>query len=141
MRVVRIHEDPTAALDPALYEYLDAKAAKDRADARLLAATKVLQEQMEQKHQKSMTWTHDGQRKTVTYVAPVQTVIDEKGLRRALRAKVFDKYTVTTKKLNRTAMEHAMSTGEVDPMVVAKYVTEKPSTPYLKYSVKDEEEE
>lgn len=69
-----------------------------------------------------------------TYVQPVSVVIDEKGLRKALGARTFDKYTV--RKLNRKAMEQAMERGEVSPMVVAKYVTEKPSQPHLKYSVK-----
>lgn len=94
----------------------------------------VLLAHMQENHQKSASVTRMGVRLQVTYTAPVSVTIDEKGLRRALTAKVYDKYTV--KKLNRAAMEDAMSNGVIDPMVVSKYITEKPSQPYLRFSEK-----
>ena len=139
MQITRIHEDPQAAVDPLLSEYLDAKAAFDLAKARLDVAASELLNSMEDKHQKSYRWTNGDRQRSVTYVRSDRAEIDEKGLRKALTAKVFDKYTV--KKLDRKAMEAAMDTGEVDPMIVSKYVTTKPGAPYLKYSERNVEEE
>lgn len=93
---------------------------------------------MAAKHQKSFTWQHEGRTRKVTYVQAETTQIDEKGLRRALTAKVFDKFTV--KKLDRKAMEAAMDSGEVDPMVVARFVSAKPNSPFIRYTEKDSEE-
>jgi hypothetical protein len=93
---------------------------------------------MEDKHQKSYKWAHNGKQRTVTYVRSDRVEIDEKALRKALTAKVYDKFTV--KKLDRKRMEAAMSAGEIDPMVVSQYITSKPGMPYLKYSEKEIEE-
>lgn len=94
---------------------------------------------MEAEKQKNVKWTgHDGFTRSVTYVQSRTPVIDEKGLRKALGAKTFDKFT--TKKLDRKAMEQAMDTGEVDPVVVSKYVTERLSKPFIKFTVTDQEQ-
>lgn len=87
---------------------------------------------MEQRQQKTYSWS-DGERvKKITFVQRETPEIDEKGLRRALTAKVYDKYTV--KKLDRKSLENAMDTGAVDPMTVSRFVTMKSSKPYLKFS-------
>ena len=137
MHIARIHEERLGGVsDPVLQEYLDAKKAHDLAGQRLKQAEAALLVRMQEKHQKSYKHTQpDGSTTTVTYVQRNTVEIDEKGLRRALTAKVFDKYTV--KKLDRKAMEAAMDTGAVDPMTVARFVTEKPSQPYLKYTYKE----
>lgn len=133
MQITRIHEDPQTAQDPVLREYVDAKAALDHAERRLKQAQDALLEQMRAKHQKSYKWTNpEGKSTSVTYVQGQTAQIDEKGLRRALTAKVFDKYT--TKKLDRKRMEAAMETGEVDPMVVSRFVTMRDNNPYLKFT-------
>lgn len=137
MQITRIHRDEIAAADPVLEEYLDAKAELARVTARYEKAQAALLDQMREKHQKSYKWTRDGETKQVTYVQGERTVIDEKGLRRALTAKVFDRYT--DKKLNRKKMEEAMGDGTIDPMVVAKYVSTAPSNPYLRYTEHSEE--
>ena len=74
-----------------------------------------------------------------TYVQTRTPIVDEKGLRKALGAKRYDQFTV--KKLDRKAMERAMDAGELDTSTVAKFVTEKLSTPYLKFSVSEKKEE
>lgn len=68
----------------------------------------------------------------VTFVQREVIKIDEKGLRRALKAKVYDRFTV--KKLDRKALEGAMERGEVDPMIVSQYATVEKSSPYLRYT-------
>ena len=94
---------------------------------------------MAERHQKSYK-VMDGEKvRTVTFVQQERTQIDEKGLRRALTAKVYDKYTI--KKLDRKALEEAMGTGEVDPMVVSKYVSPVKGEPFLRYTEKDAEDD
>ena len=138
MQITRIHQDPVAAEDPVLEEYLDAKAEMVRVNDRFARAQTALLNQMREKHQKSYKWIRDGQTRSVTYVQGERTVIDEKGLRKALTAKVFDKYT--DKKLNRKKMEEAMSEGVIDPMVVAQHVSSQPASAYLRYTEHKEEE-
>lgn len=138
MQITRIHRDEIAAQDPVLEEYLDAKAEMARVNERYARAQTALLAQMREKHQKSYKWTRDGETKSVTYVQGERSVIDEKGLRRALTAKVFDKYT--DKKLNRKKMEAAMGEGVIDPMVVAKFVSTQPASAYLRYTEHKEEE-
>lgn len=87
---------------------------------------------------KSTSYQHGNKIRRVTYVQSERVKIDEKGLRKALTAKIFDKYT--KKSLDRKAMEDAMSAGDVDPMIVAKYITTEKSSPSLRLSEKDAEQ-
>jgi hypothetical protein len=124
--------------DPLVADFLQARRARDRAQADLDEAQARLIKQMEQDQRKSYRWTADGMSHAVTYVTKGATVIDEKGLRRALTAKVFDKYTV--RKLDRHAMEQAMDEGAIDPVTVSRFVTIKPSRPYLELREKEVQE-
>lgn len=118
-------------MDPLLFDYMTARRERDDAQVRLDEAQERLMKQMEADQRKSYRWDNDGVRNTVTWVQSHVTRIDEKGLRKALRAKVFDKYTV--RKLDRKAMETAMDAGEVDPVVVSRFVTLQPNIPHLSY--------
>ena len=137
MEVIRIREHRT--VDPVLTEYLEARADADRAQRRLALATEELGYQMVSKHQKSLSHTMDGVKKTVTYVTRNNYNVDEKGLRRALTARVYDKFTI--KKLDRKKLEEAMETGAVDPVVVSKYLTESASAPYIRFTEKAVDDE
>jgi len=139
MQIARIHDTAPQDADPLLREYIDAKKALDLAQNRLKKAQAVLLDQMAHDHQKSYRWTKEGRTYGVTYVRAERVEVDEKALRKALTAKVFDKYTV--RKLDRKAMEAAIDTGDIDPMVVAKHVLTKPGEPYLRYSEKEIEDE
>lgn len=139
LRIARINEVPQDEDQDLFGEYVAAKQAVDQAQNHLKKVQKQLIDQMGAKHQKSWSITKDGEQHTVTYVQSNSVVIDTKALRRALTAKVYDKYT--TKELNKDALEEAMSQGMVDPMVVAKYVSEKPGNPYLRYTRKQAEDE
>ncbi len=138
LRIVRDAEDADPQEADLLAEYIAARRAYEQAERHYKELGKQHTEEKAQKHQKSMTLTSEGKAINVTYVQKTSYDLDEKGLRRALTAKVFDSYT--EKKLNRKALEEAMSRQDVDPTVVAKYVSEKPSTPYLRYTEKDIEE-
>lgn len=86
-----------------------------------------------------MTDKRDGLVFSATYTQRSTTQINEQGLRKALGARVFDKYTI--KKLDRKAMEKAMEEGVVDPTTVAQYVEQVPGKTFLTYRVKEETDE
>ena len=65
----------------------------------------------------------------VTYVRQTRVKVDEAGLRKALGAKVYDKFT--DKKLNRSKLEKALDNGEVDATAVSPYVKEEVGSPYI----------
>jgi hypothetical protein len=117
--------------NPLVDDYLEAKAERDKAQARLDELGERLTKQMEADQRKSYRWDADGVRHSLTYVQARTTQIDERGLRRALTAKVFDRYT--KKVLDRKAMENAIDAGEVDPVVVSRFVTMRPNKPHLTY--------
>lgn len=124
--------------DGYVADYLTARAARDKAQQDLDVAQALLMKQMEQDQRKSYRWTSDGQRCSITYTQGHTTAVDEKGLRRALRAPVFDKYTKRV--LDRKAMEQAMDAGEIDPITVSRYVTLIPNKPHLTLVQKEIEE-
>lgn len=135
MQIQKLREYEDVA-NPYLRDYLAAKSAADQAQRHLEVVQRRLIEQMQQEHTKSLRVVGEGVTKSVTYVTRKTYNVDEKGLRRALTAKIFDRYTV--KKLDRKSLEDAMDRGEVDPMVVARFVSETESKPYLKYTEKEE---
>jgi len=118
-------------------DYLVAKAQAQKANELLEELTQRLIKQMEADQRKTIIWRFGTEIRTLTHVQGHTTYIDEAGLRKALTAKVFDKYTV--RKLDRKKMETAMDTGEVEAKVVAPYVTMRPNKPFLKYTVKEAE--
>jgi hypothetical protein len=124
--------------DPLVTDYLAARAARDEAQDRFEDAQARLLKQMEADQRKSYRWAGEGRNHNLTYVQGHTTYIDEPGLRRALRAKVFDRYTKRV--LDRKAMEKAMDAGEVDPVTVAQYVTQRPKKPFLHYTEKETED-
>lgn len=123
----------------ALLNYIDAKRDADQANSRLTNAEAKLLGLMETKQRKTLGYTIDGTKFTATYTQRTTNQINETGLRKALTAKVFDKFTV--KKLDRKALEKAMSDGDVDPLIVAKFVDQVPGKTYLTYRAKDETED
>jgi len=124
--------------DPLVGEYLQARVDRDQAQAKLDEISSRLIKQMQTDQRKSYRWQADGRAFAVTYVQAHTTVIDEKGLRRALRARVFDRYT--KKVLDRRAMEKAMDAGEVDPVTVSRFVTLQPNKPHLALNEKEIQE-
>lgn len=126
------------SLDLAFATYRGAKVNADRANDRLAEAEQVLLKELEARKQKTLTYSTDRVKFSVTYTQRDGAKINEQGLRRALTAKVFDKFTV--KKLDRKALVKAMEEGEIDPRVVAQYVEDVPGKVYLTYRVKEIDE-
>jgi hypothetical protein len=114
-------------------EYLAARAERDKAQIQYEEAQSRLIKQMQADQRKSFRWTANGVNQNITYVQQYLTIIDEPGLRKALRAKVFDRYTKRV--LDRRAMEAAMDAGEVDPVTVSRFTRQQPKVPFLSYKV------
>lgn len=121
--------------DEKVQEWLSARADYEYYKQRYEDLTEALTKQMEADQRKTFKWNQGGVVKVLTYVQQHQTDIDEPGLRKALTAKVFDRYTV--RKLDRKRMEQAMDTGEVDPITVSRFVTQRPKKPYLTYTERE----
>lgn len=90
---------------------------------------------MVRQQQKSTSTVDGGKRYQATYVQGETTSIDEAGLRKELGATKFRKYT--TEKLDRKKLEAALELGEVDPIVVGRFVQVKASNPYLRFTEKE----
>jgi len=124
--------------DELVKNYLEARAELDMAKANLDNHQARLIKQMEADQRKSFRWQDGDQRHAVTYVQKHTVVINEPGLRKALTAKVFDKYTKRV--LDRRKMEEAIDMGAVDKVTVAQYAEMKPQRAYLEYRVRQIEE-
>jgi hypothetical protein len=83
--------------------YLQARDRRDHAQAQVDEYQARLIKQMEADQRKTIKWVEDNRTHQVTYIHKAIPVIDERGLRKALTAKVFDKFT--KKVLDRKAME------------------------------------
>ena len=123
----------------ALINYIEAKKDADRASERLAGAEAALLEQMQEHKRKNLTLASEGLKFSATYTQRTTNEIDEAGLRKALSAPVFDKFTV--KKLDRKALERAMSDGDIDPVVVAQFVQQVPGKTFVTYRVKEVEDD
>jgi uncharacterized protein YuzE len=123
--------------DLLVAQYLNAKTEYDKAKAHYEDLQAQVTKQMEADHRKRYKWNQQGKVCTITFVQQHQTDIDEPGLRKALTAKVFDRYTKRV--LDRKAMELAMDTGEVDPVTVSRFVATRPKKPFLTYTEKEAE--
>lgn len=105
---------------------------KAQIEASITAMEDQLIQIMESEQRKTLkVGTHQ-----VTYVRSTRVMVDESGLRKALGAKVFDKYTVS--KLDRKKLEQALDNGEVDPHTVSPYVREESGNPYIRFTEKKE---
>jgi hypothetical protein len=140
LRIARSSAEPQDEDQQDLFaDYVAAKQAVDQAQRHLNQIKAKLVAEMGEKHQKSWTKQVGNRVHTVTYVQSNKVEIDTTGLRKALTAKVYDKYT--TRELDTMKLQAAMDEGDVDPMVVARFAQEKPGTPYLRYSNKVQESE
>lgn len=72
---------------------------------------------------------------TMSVVTRVTHSFNEQGLRKALSAKTYDKFT--EKVLNRTKLKKAVEEGELDPAVVAQYTEEHVSAPFIQVRHKE----
>src|SRR5262245_1257189 len=141
--VTTMSDNESLSNEDLVREYLMRKVEFETCKSLFEEAQDRLIKQMEANQNKTIRWrehrdlSNKDVIRTLTYVQGHTTYIDEAGLRKALTAKVYDRYTV--RKLDRKAMETAMDVGKVEAKVVAPFVTMRPNKPFLKYSQKDAE--
>lgn len=116
----------------ALNQYRIARINMDYAKGQLELCEKDLVEAMAAVHQKSATLRTGETQIKVTYVQNSTVKVNEEGLRKALGARVFNKYTV--RKIDKNKLETGIATGEVDGVVVSQYCEIKSSKPYIRYT-------
>lgn len=117
-------------IDRLMIEYQHARSIADKAIAAQHDAQNALIEQLALRGIKSHEF--DGHRATV--VKSSTYVFDEKGLRKAVGARSYNKWT--TAKLDRKKLEKAVEAGDLDPVVLASYATEKEGAPYIRLTEK-----
>jgi hypothetical protein len=64
--------------------------------------------------------------------------VDEKGLKKALGAKIWRAVSVT--KLSQPLLKSAIERGEVDPLIAGQYLEVKQKTPTISLSLVKEEQ-
>lgn len=127
-------------LAEAVLEYEDAKAAEESATARRQDAQDRVAVLLEAAGYKTKTVDYGDRKLKVTrsqsdYIANV----DEKGLRKALGAKLWRKVSVT--KLSQPLLKEAIERGEVDPLVAGQFLEVKAKKPTIHLSAVKEEEQ
>jgi predicted CopG family antitoxin len=132
MRIVK----SDSASEVLIEAYEKARKDLDLAQSRLKGVEAAILDFMEDHQRKTIAVVKDGKQFTATYTQRNTNKIDEKGLRKALSARVYDQYT--KKVLDRKKLEVALSDGEVDPTVVARFVEQVPGARFLTYRVKDD---
>lgn len=95
-------------------------------------------EALKEMDKKSTTQRRDGRRFTFTVARKTSTTVDEVGLRKALGAKVYDKFT--ERKLKNKKLEEAVELGKVDGLTVAKYLTVTQGDPYVTFTDKEDDD-
>lgn len=108
---------------------------KDKAEQRLKDAREALAQGLAAAGQKSTTAVIGNTRHSFSIGSRRTLKIDETGLRKALGARVFNKFTV--RKLDRKKFEHAVDTGEIDPLMVSQYIAVDESDQFVTHRVKE----
>jgi len=130
MRITQTH--PTEDL---LGRYAAARRKAEDAQREVKLLEEELAARMVKEQRKSAELHDGGKLVRVTYVQGETTSIDEAGLKKALGAAEFRKYT--QEKLDKKKLEDALDRGDVDPIVVGQYVKVNPSRPYLRFTEKE----
>ena len=131
MRIVRTRTD-----EDLLRRYAEARRAEEEAHNSRLLVEEELMASMVKDQRKSTEVEDGGKRYRVTYVQGETSSVNEDGLRKALGAVTFRKYTV--QRLDKKKLEDAMDSGDLDPVLVGQFVTVKPSKPFLRFTIKEE---
>lgn len=94
---------------------------------------------MAENRRKSLSLTMGDKQFSATYTQRTTTQINEEGLRKALGATVYDQFTV--KKLDRKALEKAMTDGDIDPITVARFAEPVPGKTFVTFREKEVSDE
>src|SRR4051812_20933532 len=109
-----------------------ARAQVEFAQAKVKSIEGDLIEYMQQVRRKTLKTSQGGYLLQTTVSTRTTTSVDEKGLRKRLGAKSFDRYTKRV--LDKKLLEEALESGEVDRVWVAPFVTVKTSDPFVVFT-------
>lgn len=119
-------------LTEAVQQYRVARSNLDYAKQVLEKAESDLLNTMAEGQHKSFTINQGDRQSKVTYVQTETVRVNEAGLRKALGARTFNKYTV--RKVDKTKLEDGIARGELDGNIVSEYCEIKKSKPYIRYT-------
>lgn len=108
------------------------KAVKEQADERIKEAQDAITEYLAEHGQKSMSGMSDGKRFNATVVTTERVTFNESSLKKALGAKLWK--TVTVSKIDSALLKRGISSGQIDPIIVAQHSEVKKSAPYIRLS-------
>jgi hypothetical protein len=131
MRIVRPDAPLSAGEERAraVRQVIEAREAEAKAHEQVKHAEAALAELLAEQQLKTARLQVGNHAYTATVTSRVSHTFDESGLRKALTAKVFDRFTI--RKLDAKALKQAVEEGRVDPAVVAQYTQEHTSPPYI----------
>lgn len=89
---------------------------------------------MEAEQRKTFSEKINGFDVKVTYVQRTNTSLDEAGLKREIGLKRWTKISKTV--VDRRKLEQLIDSGEIDPMVVGKHLTQTTTKPHLRVTEK-----
>ena len=119
--------------------YQTAVAEVAKAQATLDMCKRHLLNYMEARSRKTIKVTADGYLLQCTYTQQTTVKVDEKGLKKALGAPVFNKFTKRV--LDRRALEAALDKGSVSPVKVTPFITATKSDPFIRFTMKEDKHE
>ena len=119
-------------IEEALRHYREVRIKADEAAHAKAEAETALIELLEANQQKTASYREGDKVVRATYVRSETVQVDEPGLRKALGARRFDRYTV--RKLDKHKLEEGMARGEVDPTTVSQYSEIKRSRPFVRFT-------
>lgn len=118
-----------------LESYIERRIMRDMAERAFRQSEEKLVAWMEEHRRKSVRLDDGEHIFSATYKQATRTEINEQGLRKALGAPTYDKYTVRA--LDKKALDKAITDGEISSMTVAPFVTRTTGNPYLQYTTKE----
>lgn len=134
MRIVK-QTSPRDIREAAVRSVIEAREAEDKAKQRRLEAEANLASVLAEHELKSTTLRIGDTRYTTTVTSKATYTFNEPGLRRALTAKVYDKYTF--RKLDTRKLKEAVEQGDIDAGVVAQYTETSYSQPFIKLTTRE----
>ena len=103
---------------------------RDSVAGELKTAQATLCDLMREEEVKTFEVEDDEKTVRATYVSTTRTTVDEDSLRKAVGAVTFNK--VSTRKLDKSLLEKAILSGEVDARIVAQNTSVVTSSPYVR---------
>lgn len=109
-----------------------AKQNKERSDQAYIQAQAEVAKYLSDHGQKSMVGHNPDGQYRATVVTTERVTFNEATLKKALGAKLWK--AVTVSKIDSTRLKRAISSGQIDPIIVAQHSEVKKSAPFIRLS-------